>query len=79
MPSTRRKHENTKKFLGCVIYKTHRRHIRSDLKVTAIRGDCNKATQNSVSYAIGIVVSKLFTRPKRTGLYVNHLHLEQRM
>jgi hypothetical protein len=36
MTATGGKHETTKKILGCVKYKTHQWHIRSDLKVTAI-------------------------------------------
>jgi hypothetical protein len=49
-----------------------------DLKVTAILIGLEMVTQNSVvSYANEIVVTKVFTTA-RTGLYVNHIHLERR-
>jgi hypothetical protein len=71
------KHENMKEILSCVNYKTCQWRICDDLKVIAILMDCN--TQNSVvSYATGIVMTKLFTTARRTGFNVNHIHLEQR-
>jgi hypothetical protein len=36
MPSTKRKHENTKEILSCLNYQTYQWHICGDLKVTAI-------------------------------------------
>jgi hypothetical protein len=49
------------------------------LKVTDIWMALQKVKQNSViSYTNGIDVPKVFTIARRTGLYINHIHIHQR-
>ena len=72
-------YKNTKEILSCVNYKIYQCHICVDLKVTAIAMGPQKGIKNFVvSCANGIVMPKVFTTARRIGLYVNHIHLEQR-
>jgi hypothetical protein len=71
-------YETMKEILNFVKYKIKQRHICGDFKATAIFIGLQKFTQNSVvSYTNEIVMTKVFTT-SRTGLYVNHIHLERR-
>jgi hypothetical protein len=72
-------YENMKEIISHV-NKTYQWHTCGDLKVNVILMSLQKVTQYPVlSYANRIVVPKVFTTARRNGLYVDHIHLEQRM
>jgi hypothetical protein len=75
------KYENVKEILSCVNYKTFQWHICGDLKVKChFDGTAKGLQKNSiVSYANVIVMPKVVTTPRKTSLYVNRIHLKQRM
>jgi hypothetical protein len=81
----REKYENVKEILSFVNYKTFQWQICGDLKVSAIFMGLHKplcspikmAQKNStVSYVNVIVVPKVVMTPRKTSLYVNHIHLK---
>jgi hypothetical protein len=72
-------YEIMKETFSCVSYKTYQLHICGDMKVIAILIGLHEGyTIFCFSFVNGIVILKVFTTGRRTGLYVHHIHLEQR-